>query len=208
MTVKCVITVDIKSSTTLNGYQRELIQKRIFDVIERLKEKLAEDLFTIGMTAGDEFQVVINSPEKAIDIFRFLRDNLGTKFYFGMGIGSVEAVAEDLQPSEMYGSAFYSSRKALDRAKKKQVEIVFSTGDEKLDFQLNTLIELIQFVRRKWTKRQREILNFMESHEEIKQKDIAEHFGVSKQAISKTIKASGFELVRRAERLIETLLRP
>lgn len=65
--MKCVITVDIEGSTKFTAHQRGQIQRSIFDVIEHLREKFADDLFAIGMTVGDEFQAVLNSPEKAID---------------------------------------------------------------------------------------------------------------------------------------------
>lgn len=206
MRKKCVITVDIKGSRKLLGYQRDIVQKNIFHVLSDVKRKFASELLTAGMTGGDEFQIVVDSPENAVDIFQFLRANLPTELHFGVGVGSIEPFDKSLSPSEMYGTAFYSSREAIDHAKKKQVEIVFRTGDRKLDSQINLTMELVKFIRRKRTKRQKDILRFMESHIELKQKEIAEHFGVSEQAISKIIKASGFELVKQAERLVKILL--
>lgn len=206
MSGETVVTVDITGSKEFSAERRRQIQRKIFAAMEDLRENFAAELFTVGMTGGDEFQIVLNSPKEIMNIFGFLSRVLPTEFYFGVGVGSIEAVADNLSPPEMYGSAFYSSRKALRNAKDKKVQIVFNTAKENLDFQLNTIIELILFIRGKWTNRQREILNFLESHKEIMQKEVAEHFSVSEQAISKIIKRSGYEAVKRGERLITTLL--
>jgi len=203
---KCVVTIDIIGSTVFADQQRAQIQRSIFNVIDQLKAKFVNDLFTVGMTAGDEFQLVINSPEKAIDILKFLKDNLPARFRSGVGFGHIEAVARELLPSEMYGSAFYLSRNAINIAKKKQADVIFSTGDENLDLKVNTIMELILFIQRKWTKRQQEVLKFIDTHEQIMQKDVAAHFGISEQAISKITKSSGFESVRKAEQLVKSML--
>jgi hypothetical protein len=205
MCAKCVVTVDIKGSMSVSGERRKRLQRSLFNVTERLK-KFSDDLFAVGMTGGDEFQAVLLSPKKAMDVFKLVQNHLAVDFYFGVGVGSVEAVGKKFSPSEMYGSAFYSSRDAINEAKKRHVQLVFRTGNENLDFQLNTIAELLLFIRGGWTRRQREILNFMESHEETVQKRVAEHFGVSEQAVSKVVRVSGFELVRQAEKLVRVLL--
>lgn len=206
MNVKSVITVDIKGSTKFDASRRSRIQESVLDLINDIEVNFSDDLFTIGMTGGDEFQVVLNSPEETINLFKFVSERMPVQFRFGVGIGGVEVVGDALSPSEMYGSAFYSSRKALNKAKGKQVQILFNTGDEKLNFELNTIIQLVLFIRVNWTKRKKEILRFVERHEEMMQKEVAEHFGISEQAVSKTINRSGFKLVKQGERLIQRLL--
>lgn len=201
-----MITVDIKSSTSLGGRQRKIVQKSVFDVIEKLKTRFDRYILSVGMTAGDEFQIVVNFPEKSIDIIAFIQQSLPARFYAGVGVGSIESVSGKLSPAEMYGTAFYRSRDALNQAKKRKVDVVFSVGDESLDLEVNTLIELALFVRGKWTGRQREVLDYIESHEGLTQAQIAKHFEVSKQAISKIMRTSGFESLRRGKRLVATLL--
>ena len=71
----------------------------------------------------------------------------------GLGFGDLEIVEERNIPSEMYGTAFYNSRNAINISKNKNIDIVFSTGFKDVDFILNTLIQLILFMKNKWTKR-------------------------------------------------------
>jgi hypothetical protein len=190
----------------MNSYQRRQVQGRILNILDQLKNRFADSLIAAGMTLGDEFQIVMSSAEKVLDVLNFLKDELKIEVYSGVGIGSIEAFTERASPSEMYGEAFYLARNAVNEAKKKQREITFATGNEKIDFELNTILELALFIRRKWTKRQKTILSFVEASNEIRRKEIARHFNITEQAISKTIKISGFELFKRAILLIKSLL--
>lgn len=106
----------------------------------------------------------------------------------------------------MDGSAFHRSREALEEAKKKRIEIVFKSGYEEIDFPLNSIMELILHVKNKWTKRQRDVINFLESHKDVNLSDVARSFQVSKQAISKIIRAAGWKAVRKAEKVVEHYL--
>ena len=51
-------------------------------------------------------------------------------------------------------------------------------------------------VKNKWTKRQRDIISFLESRENVRLSDAAKKFCVSKQAISKIVRAAGWKAVR------------
>lgn len=204
MVKKCVITIDVKGSRKLEAVDRETIHFRIFGTIDEISRFFSQDLFAIGMTAGDEFQVVFNSPESSIDVYRFVNPKLPC--YFGVGFGEITHLGTH-EPSEMYGPGFYLSRNAIEMAKKtKRSNIVFRVGDELLDFELNTLFELLTFIESKQTKRQKEIIAFLSSHESEWQKFVAEHFNISEQAVSKIRKKSGFELIQRTEHLSKTLL--
>lgn len=210
MSSNYVLTVDIKSSRQLNELEREKTQNQVLNIINGL-ESQKNKIVTIGMTAGDEFQIVLNNPESIFDVYRFLQNNLQVKLYYGIGIGQIKAVKEGLRPSEMYGSAFYLSRDALDEAKKKEVNIVFKTEDKQLNSLLNVIMEFTHFIRNNWTPRQKEILSFVEQrfehNEKIKQKFVANHFDVSEQYISKIFKKTGFELVIKGEERITSILK-
>lgn len=200
----CVVTIDIKGSRKLDETQRRLLQNAIFQAMNKIKE--VYPVSAIGMTAGDEFQVVIRQPEVSIDIFRLISEELPATCYFGVGFGEISDF-ETSVPSEMYGEAFYRSRNAIVDAKKNKRggRVVFKLGDQLLDSEMNTLFELIFVIKSKRTKRQNEIIRYLSSTN--LQKEIAMKYDVTVQAISKIIKSSGYEAVFRAEELAKQLLR-
>lgn len=207
MNIKSVLTADIKKSKNLEETARMNIQKNIFNLINLFENSYQSDIFSASMTTGDEFQVVINHPSKVYDIYKTIRNKLSENIYAGIGFGEIEFVENRQSPSEMYGTAFYNSRDAIEKAKEKNLDIYFYTGRKTLDMELNTIIQLILFIRNKWTKRQQKILKYYESHKNILQKEVAEHFKISEAAVSKTIKISGYEEVKRGELLIKDLLK-
>jgi prolyl-tRNA editing enzyme YbaK/EbsC (Cys-tRNA(Pro) deacylase) len=190
----------------LGNSQRRQVQRNIFDVLDQLKQRFAEDLIGADMTLGDEFQIILNTPEKALDIYEFLTNQLKTPFYTGVGIGAIESFTDKKSPKTMYGEAFYQAREAVNEAKKKQIDITFATGNKTLDHELNTITELAIFIQKKWTKRQKTIINYLTNHNTATQKETAKHFKVSETAISKTLKTSGYETVKKAKQLTKTLL--
>jgi hypothetical protein len=203
---KCVVTIDIKGSRKLNPAERENVHFSIFKVIDKIKGEFPSNIIAAGMTAGDEFQLVVNQPEFSIEVYRFVNGQIPAECYFGVGFGEITDFGT-VAPSEMYGEAFYRSRNAIELAKsKRRGEICFKLGDELLDQELNTIFELIVFIKSKQTKRQKEITNFLNSHR-YSQKDVALNFSVSEQAISKIRKNSACDIIYNAEFLAETLLK-
>jgi predicted DNA-binding protein YlxM (UPF0122 family) len=200
----CVITVDIKGSKRLKD--RAIVQNEILNLLKNLNKKFGDFLIADFMiTLGDEFQGVLKTTKPVLKIFKHIKESLHVGFYCGIGIGNIETPLSR-KPSEMDGSAFHHSREALEEAKKKRVEIVFRSGHNEIDFLLNSIMELILHVKNKWTKRQRDVINFLESHKDANLSEVAEHFQVSKQAISKIIRAAGWRAVRKAEQVVEYYL--
>lgn len=201
----CVITVDIKGSRKLKN--RAEVQSRVLDLLNSLNIKFRDFLIAeFTMTLGDEFQGVLKTTSVVLDVFKYLEKNLPVRFYCGVGIGSIDTPLSR-KPSEMDGSAFHRSRDALEEAKKRKVELVFKSGNEETDFLLNSVTELILHVKSKWTRRQKDVINFLESQENVKLSDAARRFRVSKQAISKIIRAAGWKAVRKAEKVVEYYLK-
>lgn len=201
----CVITVDIRRSKEIKN--RAEVQSRILNILNSLNMKFGTFLIAdFTMTLGDEFQGVLRTTSIVLDVFKYIKKNLPVKFYCGVGIGSIETPLSK-RPSEMDGSAFHRSRDALEEAKKRKIELVFKSGNERIDFILNSITELILHVKNKWTKRQRDIISFLESRENVRLSDAAKKFRVSKQAISKIVRAAGWKAVRNTEKVVEYILK-
>lgn len=206
MDIKCVLTADIRRSKNIKKDARIKIQKQIFTLLDFLKMSYKEDVYSVSMTTGDEFQIVLNHLSQSYNYYKKVKKYLNINMYMGLGFGDLEIVEERNIPSEMYGTAFYNSRNAINISKNKNIDVVFSTGFKDVDFILNTLIQLILFMKNKWTKRQKEILSYLEKNNDILQKEVATHFKVSEPLISKIIKTSGYDLIQQGESLINVLL--
>ena len=197
----CVITVDLRKSRMLAD--REAIQRDILNLIKELNSRFKSDILAeFMMTLGDEFQGVLKSPKKALEVFRYIKKKLPASFYCGVGVGGIDTPLSN-KPSEMDGPAFHRSRDALDEAKKKKLDIVVKSGNHELDSLVNILMKLTLYIRGRWSKRQREIIEYIESREGIMEKEVAKHFNVSRQYISKVIKESGWRIVKEAEQLAD-----
>ena len=195
----CVFTADLMRSRELAD--RRAVQVELLNLIDTLNSRFESELLAkFTMVLGDEFQGVLKSSEKALEVFRFVKKNIVVGFYCGIGVGNINTPLSD-NPSEMDGPAFYHSRDALEEAKKKRLEVIVKSGNKNLDSLINTLLQLILYIRGRWSKRQRQIIEYLESKESVTQTDAAKYFGVSKQFISKIVKETGWRIVRKAEEL-------
>lgn len=200
----CVMTIDLKRSKKLRN--RALVQTKVLTLIDDLNQKFKKDLQAgFIMVLGDEFQGVLTSSKKAYQIFKYVKSRLEIESCCGVGIGSI-STALSKNPSQMDGPAFYKSREALKEAKKEKVEIVIKSNNEEKDQLLNTMVHLILNIRKRWTKRQNQIINYFETHVNATQTEAAKHFNTSKQAMSKTVKITGWKEIRRAEKTVDELL--
>ncbi len=206
MRAYCVMTVDIKGSTRLGQDERRGVQENIFNILKGLGTVFEGSVVTASMTTGDEFQVVLESPREAIGVYKFILREMRAGVHVGAGVGEIESVEEASSPSEMYGPAFYRAREAIEVAKGEDVHIYFKTGDDEADFELNTVLELLGYIRDGWTDRQREIIDFIDTHRESLQKEVAKELRVSEAMISKTIRNTGYEKVRKGELLAREIL--
>lgn len=186
--------------------EREEVQLKIFRLLRQLNQKFSSNLLVkFTFTLGDEFQGVLKKLELALDVVRFLQDNLIATFYCGIGIGEITTPIKR-SSSEMDGPAFHYSRAALLRAKKEKMGIVIISSEEGVDNRLNILIQLILHITNKWTNTQKKIISYLHDHPDASRTEIAKHFKVSKQDISKTLSRAGWKPIRKAEIYIQNQL--
>ena len=202
-----VITVDLKESRKMQD--RALVQRRIRALIRRLNRRFGKDLQAeFVITRGDEFRGALVSPGKAYRVFKDIRHHLGAwgvEFRCGVGLGTINTSLSK-NVLEMDGPAFHRSRDALERSKREKTEMVINSGDERKDRTLNALVRLVSCLRKKWTKRQDQIIEYLETHQKAKHVDVARYARTSKQAISNILRRTNYRDVAEAERAIDELL--
>jgi len=201
----CIIIGDIRKSREIKDWA-PLIRKLELVLREVNREFKDEILVPFVPTVGDEFQGGLKSPRYAYDICLKIKRGLSVDHYCGIGIGEIE---RPLGEVGMRGTAFYRARNALETCKKLKRWIFLSLGDgesprEKV---LNILFRVVEEFQSLWTKRQKEIIDFIRSQGDLTYEKIGDHFGISKQTVSKILKSARWDTVQEVEVVIRDLLR-
>lgn len=187
---------DIKGSRSLENWASvyDAITGGLKDLNKTYKPSIH---IPFKFTVGDEFQGVVRNPSGVCEIINFLKTRLPVQFYCGIGVGEVERIKKG--STAMRGSAFYNARKALDECKRKKRSFYALTGTENLDRAINSLFYFIETIESSWTKRQKEVIHYLRKNPELTLERLAQEFNVSKQNISKILKASKYRAVTEGE---------
>lgn len=174
------------------------------DAVPGLLDALA-DIATVRdfeRTIGDEIQGVLDDAEQVTLAVRIMAMQAG--WHIGIGIGPV---GEPLPPStvEGRGEAFYAARRAVEAAKNAPAHLVVDTGSEGAggdggylaEAALRLMVRTIEAIR----TQSRRYIGYRLDHPESTQTDIAEHFDVSQQAVSRVLSLGSVEIIAGGQAL-------
>ncbi len=196
-----VVICDVRGSRKIRNWGE--VYSEIKKILESVNHHFVEDfLVPMEFTVGDEFQGVLKTADDTIEIIKILRMKMPVRFYCGIGMGNVEI--PDVKG--MRGEAFYRARDALNTCKNRKRDTFLISGVDIIDISANAIFFLIQSIEEKWTRRQREIVNFYLENPELTYEKIGKHFGVSKQTITKILKAARFNAIHEGESALKRLL--
>jgi predicted DNA-binding protein YlxM (UPF0122 family) len=202
----CVLIGDIRQSSKLTDWNK------VFRNLTKVLDKINQDfhdytLVNFGPTVGDEFQGTIKTPEKAFDIYLFLKTRLQVPFYLGVGLGDVEKPLPN--DTGMRGTAFYYARDALNMCKNNKVWIRIHSSKEPTltDDIFNTLLFITELLENEWTPRGREVINYFRLHQDYSYEQVGQHFHISKQSVYKIVKSTHWKSLLSIEDLIKNLLK-
>lgn len=199
----CVVTADVNRSRSIR--KREILQQKIIGTIDEVNRQFASFIAVpFSITLGDEWQGLLQSPAKSYEIVAAFRENLtDVSISFGVGVGEISTSLQD-RTSSMDGQAFHRSRIALNLAKKKKREVMFSTGDERLDGLLNAVCALLQTIHQRWTDRQREKILLYKKHQN--ETKVAQVLGVTQGDIHQALKAGAGKIYIECENELNAFL--
>lgn len=204
------MTVDIRESTKMPPENMLTTHREIDEIIAESRSLFPDSLLTIGFTAGDEFEIVTRRPDEILKMMYYLRGKISTQFRVGVGAGTIESPDDDSTPNQMWGTAFERARDALNQAKENDIEMHVMTLNAQTDERVNTILELINHIRSNLTYNQTRIIdqyNYYSNIENLKtQRELANILNVSDPMISKTLKKSGYQQLKKGEQLVQTLL--
>ena len=202
----CVLIGDIRQSSKLADWNE--VFKNLTKVLGKINQDFHEHtLVNFEPTVGDEFQGALKTPEKAFDIYLFLKTRLRVPFYLGVGLGDVEKPLPN--DTGMRGTAFYYARDSLNLCKKNQVSIRIHSSEKPTltDDILNTLLFIIELLENEWTPRRREVINYFRLHKDYSYEQVGQHFHISKQSVYKIVKSTHWKSLLSVEDLVKKLLK-
>lgn len=208
---KGVITGDIVNSSALNVEAKKLLIGSIWQITDELKHLSPLD---ISVYRGDSFQIIVDKPEKTLQIAILIRAGLKGKTTetsevlwdarISIGIGTISYIDEHLPASD--GEAFILSGHGLDNIGKKRLAI--STGDANVDEEFAVSTSFADDIITGWTPAQAQLV-WLSLVKNTSQKEIAAEKETSIQNVSKlltTAKVSLIELyINRFVSVIESL---
>ena len=205
-----MLTVDIRESTKMTPGNMLTTHNEIDEIIAESSSLFPDTLLTTGFTAGDEFEVVTRRPDEILKMMYYLRGKISTQFRVGIGAGTIESPDDDSMPNQMWGTAFERARDALNTAKRDDFEVHVTTSNNRTDHHVNTVLELMNYIRGNLTENQKKIIDQYNYHvyfrEMQTQRELANMLEVSDAMISKTLKRSGYEQLRKGEDLVQRIL--
>jgi hypothetical protein len=180
------------------------VQRRLRRVIAELNAESGAALAVpLRLTAGDELQGLFTDASfVAHTVIRFADELHPVNLSWGLGRGPVTT---DLDPdvSLVDGPCFHNARAALKMAVRERSWLTASGFAEPWDDVLSAMFRLMRATRSRWTATQ---VRYVRAARGRLQQEAAEHLGVTKQAVSKTLDAAQFAHVQAGEEAVRHVL--
>lgn len=201
-TVYFALTGDLVASRTLED--RAAVQRTLRAAVTDLNAAFADDLAVpLKLIAGDEIQGLFARPAAAADVVVRMADELHpVAVMWGLGRGTLATdLADDV--SMVDGPCLHRAREALEDAVRAGRWLGAAGIPPPHGQVLSALFRTTWALRSGWTDTQ---IKYVRAVRSRNQTEVAEMFGVSKQAVSKVLDAAGFAAVHEAEEAARALL--
>jgi hypothetical protein len=146
---------------------------------------------------GDEFQLEIKEAKDALEaailIKAFIKSLGNIDVRLSIGVGKKEHNSSKI--TESNGSAFVNSGRSFEEIKKSRSTILFTSGNEIHDKDMNFVIQLAtEGFMDKWTVASAQIVKFMLLNPSINQLEVASKIELAQSAVSKRLSRAQFDL--------------
>lgn len=174
---------------------RESLQQNLRLAVERVNNTYGETIAAgFVLTIGDEFQGLLKQVVGVEALLAEIRAAVHpVELRFGLGMGGLDTPLE-IVALGMDGSCFHRARSAIERAAQRGTEIEVETGKADTSFHIYAL--LYSGMRRRWTARQRQVIDLSMSGESGKA--IAKRLGITASAVSQHLRAAEAENIVEA----------
>ena len=167
--------------------------------VSQVQQALVErDLAAPFVVQGGGVQAVFRTGVGVTRALAELSDRMHPyRWQFGIGFGTFETRPDASGGLVLDGSCLDRARAALWTARRDRRSAVAVGFGSPEDTTLATILELIDQIRGRWTRRQAETVRAART---AKGKEVAASFGVSPSVVSESLKAASFKPLLRAEK--------
>ncbi|MEW6568398.1 MAG: SatD family protein [Chloroflexota bacterium] len=177
---------------------RSALQERLQAAISVMNELFRASLASsFVLTLGDEFQGLLKAPEELARLLARCRVELfPTEVRFGIGVGPLDTPLEPLSLG-MDGPCFHRAREAVERASNRETYVEVSTTGDSTNQPVFSIYALLSAaLRRRWTERQRHVVDLTMAG--LEGKEIAARLAITPSAVSQHLRAAGASAIMEA----------
>lgn len=201
-----VLLGDVISSTRISD--RDNFQQKLGESCREINASYAGDIYAdFEILKGlDEIGGVLSNMSNSYEIITTLLDRLyPNSMRFALVFDYIDTALVTMDVAKMDGPAFHKASNIISGLKKSKQMFDMSIGDEILDITISGLIDIILVTKKNWSAKQHQIV--MEHKKGNKQSEIAKKFGITQQAVSKTLKSSMWKEIKDREDDLKNILR-
>lgn len=184
-----ILTGDVKGS-------RKAKETNWIEGLKQLFLKYGKNPKTWEIYRGDEFQIEIHEPERALmtifEIKAYLK-SISLDARMSLGIGNKTYNAKRI--SESNGSAFVNSGETFDLLKKNKTSIIIQSSNQQFNKEMNLIIRLGLSFMDNWLAQQAEYVLVAIQNPKVSQEEIGEILKINQAAVSKRRKRANFDLL-------------
>lgn len=197
-----VITADLVLSRQLKDRAR--VQGQMRSLLQQLNAEFNQSIVApFRITLWDEFQGMLRNPADIPKVVMRIHTVFRPRMIrVGIGVGAVSTKLSR-QVTEMDGPVFIHARSALEMARKQGLEVYVRTGHDDVDRILNAIYRLLTGIASLWTEKQWERINLYRQYGTLER--VAEHVGVTKQAISAGLRNTLWERILETEKQLPAI---
>ncbi len=206
MNFVAVISSDFINSSKYGENISRLALTTLKKEIKIAKEQFPEAMIKFSIYRGDSFQILIDKPEKALDIALqikmavnqvLVKKNVSKnvspladiRLSIGIGGAFIKRKIE-----ESTGEAFIYSGRELDIMKSKDSKTALTTSNQDINDEFKVHFKFLDIVSARWSVASAEVIYYLLKG--LKEQEIANVLGLSQAAINYRKKAAGWDAVK------------
>jgi len=211
-----VVTADVIGSSRYRPPDRKRLDdilRRSFAEAERRYPTTVHTRMAFRITAGDEFQWVMDDVGRAFDVLMYLRAVVASshiepraRFRAAIGVGGISVSRRD-DPYSEDGPAFANARvglQSLDKSRGPLRWTALITGKPRLDEAADAVLCLADYLMQGWTTAQWSAIRW--SLLDFTREEIAAQLDVAHQNVTKRLHAAGWLHFQVAAKFLRGLL--
>jgi hypothetical protein len=185
-----VLNGDIIGSRELNEDARQESMNKLQQVCNKLNSKFSGAIsgdFYIG--GRDSIQGVLRNAEKLLEVLDQIKTiMLPYKLRYGIGYGIIDTYGTTMT-AEMEGEAFDYATDSIVQTRVNQNRIIFMSGNEKLDSEINEILKDIKDIRDRWSEDEyNQYLNYDFESNNSNENKVFKNLRATEQVLVETLK--------------------